>query len=157
MVPMMAIPMIRLGRKVHRRSAGSLAAMGDATESMNQMLSGIKVVKAFGLEDVRLGEFVDNNRNYLQRTLRMLKAKGRSQASVFVGYQIGFAAMILAMGWLLLTGDQSVGDLTVVLIALSTTYQHVKRIVRVWNTAMESSGAMEGIDQILNERHDVAL
>ncbi len=156
-IPLMALPMLRLGRKVHRRSAGSLAAMGDATESMNQMLSGIKVVKAFGLEDVRLAEFERNNRTYLERTVRMLKAKGRSQGMVFVGYQVGFVGMILVMGWLLIDGPKTIGDIGVILVPISTTYQHVKRLVRIWNTAMESAGAMVAIDQLLSERPDAAL
>ncbi|MDA1220783.1 MAG: ABC transporter ATP-binding protein [Planctomycetota bacterium] len=156
-IPLMALPMLRLGRKVHRRSAGSLAAMGDATESMNQMLSGIKVVKAFGLEDVRLAEFERNNQTYLQRTVRMLKAKGRSQGMVFVGYQVGFVGMILVMGWLLIDGPKTIGDIGVILVPISTTYQHVKRLVRIWNTAMESAGAMVAIDQLLAERPDAAL
>jgi subfamily B ATP-binding cassette protein MsbA len=156
-IPLMALPMLRLGRKVHRRSAGSLAAMGDATESMNQMLSGIKVVKAFGLEDVRLAEFERNNQTYLERTVRMLKAKGRSQGMVFVGYQVGFVGMILVMGWLLIDGPKTIGDIGVILVPISTTYQHVKRLVRIWNTAMESAGAMVAIDQLLAERPDAAL
>ncbi|MBI5851866.1 MAG: ABC transporter ATP-binding protein [Planctomycetes bacterium] len=156
-IPLMALPMLRLGRKVQRRSAGSLQAMGDATESMNQMLSGMKVVKAFGLEDVRLAEFAGNNANYLSRTLRMLRAKARSEAVVFVGYQVGFVGMIVAMGWILLGGERTLGDIAVVLVPISTTYQHVKRIVRVWNTVMESAGAIEGVEAILAEPLDQAV
>ncbi|MCC6782691.1 MAG: ABC transporter ATP-binding protein [Planctomycetes bacterium] len=156
-IPLMALPMLRLGRKVQRRSAGSLQAMGDATESMNQMLSGMKVVKAFGLEDVRLGEFSSNNANYLSRTLRMLRAKARSEAVVFVGYQVGFVGMIVAMGWILLGGERTLGDIGVVLVPISTTYQHIKRIVRVWNTVMESAGAIEGVESILAEPLDRAV
>ena len=50
--------------------------MGDATESMNQMLSGIRTVKAFQLEPQRQAEFEKSNANYLHRTKRMLQAKG---------------------------------------------------------------------------------
>ena len=156
-IPLMALPMLRLGRKVQKRSAGSLQAMGDATESMNQMLSGMKVVKAFGLEDVRLKEFSGNNANYLARTLRMLKAKARSESIVFIGYQVGFVGMIVAMGWILLSKQGSLGTIGAALIPISTTYQHVKRIVRVWNTVMESAGAMEGVDSILSESLDLAV
>ena len=156
-IPLMALPMMRLGRKVQKRSAGSLAAMGDATESMNQMLSGMKVVKAFGLEDVRLKEFSANNANFLARTLRMLRAKARSESVVFVGYQIGFVGMIIAMGWIILDSPGSLANLTTALVPISTTYQHVKRIVRVWNTVMESAGAMEGVDEILREDLDTAV
>lgn len=155
-IPLMALPMLKLGRKVQKRSAGSLQAMGDATESMNQMLSGMKVVKAFGLEEVRLDEFSRNNANYLERTVRMLKAKARSESIVFVGYQVGFVGMLVTMGWILLTGEGSMGDIGAAIVPISTTYQHVKRIVRVWNTVMESAGAMEGVDSILTEEIDAA-
>ncbi len=154
-IPLMALPMIRLGRKVHRRSRGSLEAMGDATESMNQMLSGIKTVKAFQLEDVRLREFEESNRNFLHRTRRMLQAKGRSQGIVFVGYQVAFAAITVTLGWLLINGYKTPGDIAVILVPISTTYQHVKRIARVYNTVMESAGAMEGVQSILEEAEDL--
>ena len=155
-IPLMALPMIRLGKKVHKRSRGSLAAMGDATESMNQMLSGIKVVKAFQLEDVRMREFAANNEQYLERTRRMLQAKGRSQATVFAGYQLAFAGIVILLGWLLLTEGYTAGSMAAVLLPISTTYQHVKRVARVYNTLMESVGAMDGIEVILAERHDTA-
>src|SRR5690606_8964227 len=149
LIPTMGLPMIRLGRKVHRRSGRSLAAMGDATESMNQMLSGIKTVKAFQLERQQLDAFRRSNAVYLKRTRRMLQAKGRSQGIVFVGYQVGFAAMIVLLGWLILTGERKVGDLAVTLAAIATPYTHVKRLARTWNTSMESLGALEAVEEIL--------
>lgn len=154
---LMALPMVRLGKKVHKRSRGSLAAMGDATESMNQMLSGIKVVKAFQLEDVRMREFAANNQQYLQRTRRMLQAKGRSQAIVFASYQLAFAGVVILLGWLLISGGYTAGDMGLVLLPIATTYQHIKRAARVYNTLMESVGAMDGIEAILAENHDAAV
>ena len=56
MVPLMAIPMYRQGRKVQQRSSKSLEAMGEATESLNQILTGIRTVKAFQLEDQRMAD-----------------------------------------------------------------------------------------------------
>ena len=91
MVPIMAVPMIRMGRKVQKSSSKSLAAMGDATESMNQMLTGIRTVKSFQLEGEQLQDYRDSNANYLRRTKRMLKAKGFSQGFLFASYQIAFA------------------------------------------------------------------
>ncbi len=155
-IPIMAVPMMRLGKKVHKRSSKSLAAMGDSTESMNQMLSGIRTVKAFQLEDRRLDDFATSNTEYLRRTTRMLKAKGRSQGGVTIAYQLAFAGMVLLMGWLLIEGNWTPGTLAVVMVPLATTYTHVKRITRVYNTMMESLGAMEGVDSILMEKPDAS-
>ena len=156
LIPLMALPMIRLGKKVHRTSSKSLAAMGDATESMNQMLSGIRTVKAFQLEDVRMAEFADSNARFLRRTKRMLQAKGLSEALASFAYTLGFAGLIGGMGWLVLSGRYTVGDLGVLIVPLSTTYTHVKRLSRAYNTLMESVGALDGIESILLEPLDLA-
>lgn len=157
MVPLMAIPLYRHGRRVRRRSHRSLQAMGDATESMNQILSGIRTVKAFQLEQQRLKEYEDSNRTFLSRSLRMLRAKAQSMAQSFVGYQAGFAALLLLLGWVVLVRQElGFDDVALAIAPLTTTYQHVKRLTRSFNTLMESVGALEGIEAILAEDVDVA-
>jgi len=155
LIPLMAIPMLRLGRKVRKRSSRSLAAMGDATESLNQMLTGLRTVHAYQLEDRRLQDFAESNARFLQRTTAMFRARAASQSLTFFGYQIGFAVMLVALGWLVLGGSKSPGTLAVLAVPLTTTYTHVKRMARAWNTLMESVGAYEGIEALLREPVDV--
>ncbi|MBK8099678.1 MAG: ABC transporter ATP-binding protein [Planctomycetes bacterium] len=157
LVPVMAIPMYRAGRRVRKRSGKSLQAMGDATESMNQILSGMRTVKAFQLEEQRLREFEGNTATFLQRTLKMLRAKGLSMAQTFVGYQFGFAVLLVLLGWIVLVG-QGLGadDVALVIAPLTTTYQHVKRLTRSYHTLMESVGALDGIESILRSPSDAA-
>lgn len=157
MVPLMAIPLYRQGRRVQKRSSRSLQAMGETTESLNQILTGIRTVKAFQLEELRLREFQANTQTFLQRTSRMLRAKGRSMAQTFVTYQTGFAALLVLLGWLVLV-DRSLGfaDVAVLIAPLSTTYQNVKRLTRSWHVLMESAGALQGIEELLRHAPDRA-
>jgi len=148
-VPLMALPMLKTGRRIHKSSSRSLAAMGDSTESMNQVLTGIRTVKSFQLEDERAQEFRAANDRFLHRTKRMLQAKGLSQGMMFAGYQITFAFMLGFLGWLVTNGEYELSDITMAIIPLATTYNHVKRLVRSYNILNESVGAMEGIEAIL--------
>ncbi len=155
MIPLMAIPMYRSGERVRRRSTKTLEAMGDATESMNQILSGIRTVKAFRLERQRLSEYVAQNDTFLDRTMRMLRAKGASMMQTFLGYQIGFAALLLMLGYfVLVTGEVKFSGVATELLPLATTYQHVKRLTRAYTTLMESVSALDRIESILRERVD---
>ena len=154
MAPAMALPLIRMGRRVQRRSRSSLEAMGGATESMNQMLSGIRTVKAFQLERERLRDFEQNNEQYMRRTVRMLKTKALSQASLFAGYQAGFAVILCAAALWAVGAESDLGQLAVVITAAGTTYTHVKRLARAYNVLMESLGALERIDSVLDELPD---
>jgi len=156
-VPLMAFPLYKQGKRVSKRSSRTLQAMGDTTESLNQILSGIRTVKAFQLEQMRLQEFEQNTSTFLSRTRHMLRAKGLSLAQTFVGYQAGFAALLLLLGYVVLV-EQDLGfdDVTVVIMPLATTYQHVKRLTRSYHVLMESAGALQGIEAILSAEIDQA-
>lgn len=157
MVPMMAIPMYRQGRKVQRRSSKSLKALGDSTESLNQILTGVRTVKAFQLEQARMRDFEDANATFLHRTQRVLRAKGRSIAQSFVGYQIATALFLVLLGYLvLMTPSIEFDDVAVIIAPLATTYQHVKRVTRAYNVMRESAGALTGIEEILQTAPDRA-
>jgi ABC-type multidrug transport system fused ATPase/permease subunit len=77
-------------------------------------------------------------------------------AQTFVGYQLGTGILILLLGYEVLGGDVTVADVPIVLLALSTTYQNVKRLTRSYTTLMESVSALDRIEGILVERPDVA-
>ncbi len=155
MVPLMAIPLYRQGKAVSRRSTKSLRAMGETTESLNQILTGIRTVKAFQLERHRMAEFEANTHTFLDRTHKMLRAKGRSMAQTFVSYQIGFAALLILLGYVVLIEKGiAFDDVALVIAPLVTTYQHVKRLTRSYHVLMESAGALTGIDAILASETD---
>ncbi|MEO6598174.1 MAG: ABC transporter ATP-binding protein [Planctomycetota bacterium] len=157
MVPLMAIPLYFQGRKVSKRSTKTLQAMGETTESLNQILSGIRTVKAYQLEQHRLDEFVVNTDRFLDRTRKMLRTKGRSMAQTFVSYQAGFATLLVLLGYVVLVeGTIGFAQVAVIIAPLATTYQHVKRLTRAYHVLMESSGALAGIEQILRSEQDSA-
>ncbi|MCA8954480.1 MAG: ABC transporter ATP-binding protein [Planctomycetes bacterium] len=157
-VPLMAWPMLRTGKRVHRSSSKSLAAMGDSTESMNQILTGIRTVKAFQLEGERLQEYRDSNRRYLHREKRLLQAKGFSQGFMFGAYQASFAIFLCVLGWWMTNSPETytLSTIAMVVVPLATTYNHVKRMVRSFNILSESVGALEGIHAILHVDPDAS-
>ncbi|MFK7739999.1 MAG: ABC transporter ATP-binding protein [Planctomycetota bacterium] len=157
LIPMMAIPLYKQGKKVQKRSSKSLQALGDSTESLNQILTGIRTVKAYQLEDERMREFEGANATFLDRTSRVLRAKGRSIAQSFVSYQVATALFLVLLGYLVIEKRAiDFDDVAVIIAPLATTYQHVKRLTRAYNVLRESAGALSGIDEILSAAPDAA-
>lgn len=154
MVPAIAWPIHSMGHRIRSTSSRTLSAMGDATESMSQMLSGIRTVKGFQLEDQRLEDFKETNALYLKRSVRMLRAKALSQSSVHLGYTVAFGVLFLFMAWLVANERYSFTSIAIIIAPLATTYTHVKRLTRAYNTLMESAGALEGIESVLLEIPD---
>ena len=158
MLPLMAVPMYRQGKKVQKRSTKSLQAMGETTESLSQILTGIRTVKAFQLEHERMREFEQTTATFLERTRKVLSAKGRSIAQSFIGYQIATAIILVLLGYLVLVEKAiEFDDVAVIIAPLATTYQHVKRVTRSYNVLRESAGALSGIEDILRTDADAAM
>ncbi|HEB53876.1 MAG TPA: ABC transporter ATP-binding protein [bacterium] len=157
MLPLMVIPMYRQGKKVQKRSTSSLQAMGETTESLNQILTGIRTVKAFQLEEARYRDFEATTQRFLDRTRRVLRAKGRSIAQSFIGYQMATAIILVLLGYYVLS-DSGVTFAAVsgIIAPLATNYQHVKRVTRAYNVLRESAGALSGIEDILRTEADTA-
>lgn len=154
MLPLMAIPMYRQGKKVQKRSSSSLRALGETTQSLNQILTGVREVKAFQLEDKCRREFDETTVTFLARTKRVLRAKGRSVAQSFIGYQIATAVILVLLGYTVLSTDLTFGTVAVIIAPLATNYQHVKRVTRAYNVMRESAGALAGIEDILRVQPD---
>jgi subfamily B ATP-binding cassette protein MsbA len=158
MMPLMVIPMYLQGKKVQKRSTKSLKALGETTESLNQILTGIRTVKGFQLEDDRMRDFESTTETFLERTQRVLSAKGRSIAQSFIGYQIATAIILVLLGYVVLVTEE-VGFAAVagIIAPLATNYQHVKRVTRAYNVLRESAGALSGIEIILQTAPDAAM
>lgn len=157
MIPVMAIPMYRQGKKVQKRSTSSLRALGETTESLNQILTGIRTVKAYQLEQVSKERFDETTVNFLARTKRVLRAKGRSIAQSFIGYQAATAVILVLLGYEVLTTDLSFGVVLMVTAPLATNYQHIKRVTRAYNVMRESAGALASIETILGAQADQTM
>lgn len=147
MAIVLAIPMMSFGRKVQKGSRRSLSALGKATDTMSQMFQGFRTVKAFQLEERELEEFDRDNQRFLDRTMRMVKAKSLSQALLYFFYMLGFAAILVGIKHFVGEDIKEIGapSLMMALAAISTTYTHVKRTARTYNMLKESQGAMDRI------------
>jgi len=152
-MPLLVIPILRSGRKVKRHGRGSLVRLGEVTESMGQLLSGIRVVKAFGLEEAQRREFDERNAGFVRSSLRMTRAKVTSRSLIEGLYNLMAAVALVAGGWLLARQaiDIKPGDFVTFLMAITALYPPLKAITRVYNTVSESSAGAERVLDLLDE------
>ena len=150
----LALPLTVFGRKVRKGSRRSLDALGRATDTMSQMFAGFRTVKAFQLEEREAEEFRQDNERFLDRTMRMVKAKASSQAWLYLVYMIGFAGILFGLTKIDTKGLEPEG-LMLALAAISTTYTHVKRTARTYNMMRESQGAMDRIAVHLGATNEI--
>jgi subfamily B ATP-binding cassette protein MsbA len=145
---LLLVPIFRTGRKVKKYGRTSLEKLGEVTEDLQQLFTGIRTVKAFGMEEHERRDFEEKNRGYVRKTLKMARAKITGRTFQEVGYNVGVAVLIFFLGALLFSkvSNLDAGQFAMFVMALIQIYQPVKAVSKALNQLQESRG---GYDRIL--------
>lgn len=155
LLPVIALPVLILGPKVRRRSKASQDSLGDSTQSLVQMLSGIRVVKAFRMEEREADEFRRNNNEFLSHTKRMVRAQATSLGitTLLSSGGVGLALGVLALIQLLITPVFHSSATTVVFFgAIATVFAFTKRLTKSISVIQTSMGSVDRVFEVFDLR-----
>lgn len=159
-LPVLAVPVTILSKKVRRRSNKSLTSLGASVQVLSQMFLGIRTVKAFRAEEEELRRYETLNEDYLKDSMRMVRAKSQTLAWTTFSTQLGLGLLLVIvglggifLGWF--SGKDALGSLTLFFLANAQAYSHIKRFTRAITRIEESVGASERLQELLDEVPDV--
>ena len=157
MIPLLAVPVTLLAKKVRKRSTRSLTSLGASVQVLTQMFLGIRTVKAFRAEGAEIERYRVLNEKYLKDSMRTVRAVSMTQAWTTISTQLGLGALLLAVGiggiYFDLFGD--VGALSGFFLANAQAYSHIKRFTRALTRIEESVGASVRLQELLDEEPDI--
>ena len=157
MIPLLAIPVSLLARKVRKRSTRSLTSLGASVQVLTQMFLGIRTVKAFRAEEAEIERYRVLNEKYLKDSMRTVRAVSMTQAWTTISTQLGLGALLLAVGIGGIYFDlfDDVGALSGFFLANAQAYSHIKRFTRALTRIEESVGAAVRLKELLDEEPDI--
>lgn len=141
----------RLGRNLKHISMDVQKKIASLTELLNERFSGIRLIRAFGMEDTESQRFDAVNRDFCAENMRCVKTSGWS--AFFTEAVLGSAVLfgIGYGGWLVLGGKITVGDFMAVLTAVLLISTPVRRLVKVYNDVQKARSPLVRIQTLLSE------
>jgi len=157
LLPLIVLPVRILAKRVRRGSTRSLASLGSSVQALSQMFQGVRAVKAFRAEEREIERYGDINDAYMHQSMKMSRAIALTESWSILFSNIGFAGMLLAIGWTHLKWSvfDSAGSMLPFFVALSMFSKATKSMTRTWTTVQESAGASERLQALLDEEVDV--
>ncbi len=149
-IPLTAIPAQKIGRKMKRVAQKGLEQAGTLTSVMQETFSGIKVVKAFGLEQRESERFKDENRKLYLFTRKSIKYDSIASPITEAITSTGIAAVVWVGGQSVMSGKMSPSALFSFITAMIMLYSPVKRLLNSYNAVQRSFGAAERIFDVLD-------
>jgi subfamily B ATP-binding cassette protein MsbA len=151
-MPPLVLLIVRFGKKVRKRSLKRQEQVGDQMGSMLQMFSGIKIVKAFRMEETESRRFREVNDELFRREMKVVKtdelSKGLTELfnnfTYILFMAVGIYAILKAMLGLTL-------PVLVAFLGLATTlYRPVKNLARAYNKVSDSMAGIQRVTEILD-------
>jgi subfamily B ATP-binding cassette protein MsbA len=153
-VPLYVVPISLLSRRLRRARKKSLERLGDMTETMMQTFSGIKIVKAFGMEAEQVREFRETNESYFKKLMAAVRRKALSEnmAHLFLG--VGTAIMLVGGGFMLARDMMTAGEMVVFGLYVAIINTSIRELAKSWNRLVDASTGCERVFELLDVRRD---
>ena len=150
--PIAALPIVRIGKALRRQSRGMTERMGDVTATIAETFSGIRLVKAFGLEAwaaARGGAAFGALRESLMALVR-----GRSRIDPVLEALGGLAvALVIAFaGWRITIGGGSVGQFTGFVAAMLIAARPVRALGTLNAALQEGLAGLSRVFAVLDRQ-----
>lgn len=93
-LPLCFYPMRRFGKKMKRVSTRGQEIMGSMMALLNEAIRGVRIVKAFGMQDYEVKRFSDENEKFTRYRLKSIKVRSISSPLMETFGAVGFALTI---------------------------------------------------------------
>jgi subfamily B ATP-binding cassette protein MsbA len=149
--PFIALVIALFGRRIRKASKRRQESLAGVTQRLVQVLTGIKVIKAFRAEAAEAEHFARENLRYFRRNMKVVK--NRAYARTFVeGLNNAVGVAVVLVGMLLVVNQWglSLGTLLSFALAMQVTYRPMKDLTKAWTQLQDAMPAAERFFELLD-------
>jgi subfamily B ATP-binding cassette protein MsbA len=155
LVPLVLLPITRLGRRIRQSSQKSQERLGELGQIFQETVSGNRVVKAFGMEEFEIAKFKATARRLLRENMRWVRAYAATSPLMELLGAIVFALVVLYARDQIRYGRMSTGDFAVFVVALLQIYTPIKRLGGIYQLFQQALGATTQVFSYLDLKEEV--
>ncbi|HEX9242095.1 MAG TPA: ABC transporter ATP-binding protein [Anaeromyxobacter sp.] len=154
-IPVTLLPVIRLTKKLKRVTTQAAETAGTLSTRVQEVLHGMRVVQAYGMEAHESARFGEVARAYVRAMRRGYLVRSFTSPLMEVMAAAGISAAIWWVGGQILAGQIEPAKFFSFIAAVMLLYQPVKQLGRMGQTAIAGASAAERIFEILDAESPV--
>jgi subfamily B ATP-binding cassette protein MsbA len=149
-IPLAVFTMVRMGKRLRALAASGQERMGDMASTLQESLSGIRMVKAYGREESEVARFQQSNRSFLSTTMKAIQVSSLGSSHMEVIGVVGVAAIIWYGGFLVINGSMTPGEFFSFLTAMFMAYTPIRKLSGSNNQIQQALAAAERVFDVLD-------
>jgi len=155
LLPLIVLPVVKIGKRLRKISISSQEKMGRINSLLYETIAGVRIVKAFSMEEYETERFAQENDRFYRLTLKGMKRTILlSPLNEFVG-ALSATFILFVGGREVLRGTMSAGVFTLFLGALLSLIKPFKKISNIYGLTQQALGAAKRIFKILDTQPQI--
>jgi subfamily B ATP-binding cassette protein MsbA len=155
LLPLVVIPVSKLGRKIRFSVEKSQTRLGDLSQILEETVSGNRIVKAFGMEDFETRKFHEVSRRLLRESMRWVRAGVITSPLMDLLGGIVIPLLLLYARGEIKHGAMTLGGFFSFIYAMFNAYMPVKRMGSVYQQFQAAQGASVQVFSFLDMKEEV--
>ena len=154
-LPVSTVPVVRFGRRLRRISTKTQVNFGVISTFLHETITGIRIVKAFGMEPYENRRFRERSQRLYRSRLKANVLKGLSEPVMDLIEGIGVALVIGVGGYSVIRARMTFAEFTTLMAAIIMMYSPVKKLSKVHYMIQEGMAAADRIFALLDEAPEI--
>jgi ABC-type multidrug transport system fused ATPase/permease subunit len=155
LLPIMAVGLRWFNQRVRPIYRRVRDRLGDINAKLEDNLAGIRVIQAFGQEEIELERFRGVSDHYYRERVRAIRSWSTFFPALYTMAAIGGVMVLGAGAWMVIDGQLSLGTLVAFLAYVTSFYDPLRRLTEVDNTFQQAIASGERIFELLDEVSEI--
>jgi ATP-binding cassette, subfamily B, bacterial MsbA len=150
-IPFALVPVSTVGRKLRHLGRQGQEIIADISSTMLESFSGIKIVRAFGLERIEEKKLEKDNQAFLENMRKNVKYTELTSPLMEVLGVVGGSAVLWYGGHQVLTGEVTQGTFFAFILGMFMMYDPMRVLFKLYTDVQIALAASERVYAILDE------
>jgi ABC-type multidrug transport system fused ATPase/permease subunit len=150
-LPLVVLPIVYFGRRVRKAATAGLRTTITQSSLLVEVLHGIRVIKAFNLEDLQVERFRKLSRELIHHTMRGVRAKELINPIIEALSTLGFGIILIYIVY----RQIDLQDMFVLLAGVATVYMPIRKLAGINVLLQQTHAGLDRLMQVLQEQPTV--
>ena len=154
-VPFVVLASIKFQRDSNKAYVEVRDGIGNTLSQLQEGIAGVRVVQAFGREDVEAERFERGNQRLFDAHMRSVKISAWYLPVIELAGLLTTAIAVGVGGYWVYTGDLTVGTVTFFILTLSNLFEPIQQLSQLFNIVQSAGAALSKLFELLDTPVDV--
>ena len=154
-VPAVLLASVKFQRASNAAYLDVRDGIGSTLSQLQEGIAGVRVVQAFGREEVESSRFADRNWSLFDAHMRSVKISAWYLPVIELAGLLTTAIAVGVGGWWVHTGELPIGTVAFFLLTLSNLFEPVQQLSQLFNIVQSAGAALDKLFALLDTPVDV--